>query len=197
MPTLATIKELQNRIVLYEDMSSYKQLYNLLFNGLHRFAYSLVKSNEVAEEIVSDVFIKVWQIRGRLNDIDNLKVYLYTITKNFSLNYITKVSKNPVVSLDLINMDSFVEINTPQDLCISSEMVNKIRQAILSLPPQCRLIFQLVKEEGLKYKEVSAVLNISVLTVRNQVAIASKKITEALPANLRTFIYTANAFSAS
>ncbi|CAN5479377.1 hypothetical protein BH10BAC2_BH10BAC2_22890 [soil metagenome] len=65
MLPLATIKELQNRIALYEDMSSYKQLYNLLFKGLHRFSYSLVKSKEVAEEIVSDVFIKVWQIRSQ------------------------------------------------------------------------------------------------------------------------------------
>ena len=148
MPTLATIKELQNRIVLYEDMNSYKQLYNLLFDGLHRFSYSLVKSKEVAEEIVSDVFIKVWQIRNRLNDVDNLKVYLYTVAKNFSLNYITKISKNPVISLDAIDVELFAEISTPQELCISSETVYKIRQVIQSLPPQCRLIFQLVKEDG-------------------------------------------------
>ncbi len=123
MPKLATIKELQNRIAFYEDMDAYKHLYYLLFDGLYRFSYSLVKSKETAEEIVSDVFIKVWQIRSKLNDINNLKVYLYTITKNFSLNYITKISKNPVVSLDTIDVESLVDIITPQELCISSEIL--------------------------------------------------------------------------
>lgn len=197
MPKLATIKELQNRIAFYEDMDAYKNLYYLLFDGLYRFSYSLVKSRETAEEIVSDVFVKVWQIRSKLNDINNLKVYLYTITKNFSLNYITKISKNPVVSLDTIDVESLVDIITPQELCISSEIINKIRQAIQNLPPQCRLIFQLVKDDGLKYKEAAVVLNISVLTVRNQMAIATKKIAQALPAKFQSVTYTTNSFSVS
>jgi len=197
MPKLATIKELQNRIAFYEDMDAYKHLYYLLFDGLYRFSYSLVKSKETAEEIVSDVFIKVWQIRSKLNDINNLKVYLYTITKNFSLNYITKISKNPVVSLDTIDVESLVDIITPQELCISSEIINKIRQAIQNLPPQCRLIFKLVKDDGLKYKEAAVVLNISVVTVRNQMAIATKKIAQALPAKFQSVIYTTNSFSVS
>ncbi|HEY6899983.1 MAG TPA: sigma factor, partial [Puia sp.] len=82
----ASIWEIQQRIAFYEDMKAYTQLYELLSGGLLRFSYSLVKSHETAEEIVSDVFIKVWQIRDKLLEIENLTVYLYTIAKNFSLN---------------------------------------------------------------------------------------------------------------
>lgn len=166
-------------------MKAYNQLYTMLSDGLYRFAYSLVKSGEVAEEIVSDVFIKVWQIRGKLTEIANLRVYLYTVAKNFSLNYISRNYKNTVVSLDAIDIEAVIEINSPADMCISADLVSQIRRVIQQLPPQCKLVFQMVREEGLKYKEVAAILEISPLTVRNQLAIAVRKIGETLPAYLQ------------
>ncbi|HEX9509203.1 MAG TPA: RNA polymerase sigma-70 factor [Puia sp.] len=170
------IKELQQRIALYEDMKAYKLLYDLLFKGLHSFSYAFVKSSEAAEEIVSDVFIKLWQIRNELTAIDNLKVYLFIIAKHFSLNYITKHHKNPIVSLEEMEAETMIEIGDPEEICISADTFDQIREAVRQLPPQCRIIFQLVKEEGLKYKEVAAILHISILTVRNQVGIATRKI---------------------
>jgi len=178
-------------------MKAYKELYDLLFNGLHRFSFSIVKSKEVAEEIVSDVFIKIWQIRHRLPEIENLRVYLYTITKNFSINYIHRNYKNTSVSLDDMDIEPVIELGTPEELCISAEMVNKIRRAIQQLPPQCRAIFQLVKEDGMKYREVADVLNISVFTVRNQVAIAVRKLGEVFPSYVQSNNELMNRFSAS
>jgi RNA polymerase sigma-70 factor (family 1) len=182
MGNTAVIWEIQQRIALNEDIKAYNQLYDLLSGGLFRFSRSMVKSNEIAEEIVSDVFVKLWQIRTRLMDIENLKVYLYTIAKNFSLNYLKKKYKGIVVNLDSIDVEA--AISGPEEMCISADLVNQIRQVIQGLPPQCKLIFQLVKEEGLKYKEVADILDISPLTVRNQLAIAIRKIGEALPAYL-------------
>jgi len=172
----AKIRELQQRIALYEDMKAYQLLYEMLFKGIHGFSYAFVKSSEVAEEIVSDVFIKLWQIRNELMAIENLKVYLFIIAKHFSLNYITKHHKNPIVSLDEMEADTLIELGDPEEICISSDTLENIREAVRQLPPQCRLVFQLVKEEGLKYKEVAAILHISILTVRNQVTIATRKI---------------------
>jgi RNA polymerase sigma-70 factor (family 1) len=193
----ATIQELQKRIALYEDSKAYKELYDLLFDGLHRFSFSFVKSNEAAEEIVSDVYIKIWQIRGRLTEIDNLKVYMYTITKNFSLNYIARNYKNPATSLDNIEVEAVVGISNPEELCISAETIKVIKEVIRELPPQCKLVFQLVKEDGLSYKDAAAVLNLSVLTVRNQLAIAIRKIAAALPAYMLSSVKELNKFSAS
>jgi RNA polymerase sigma-70 factor (family 1) len=178
------IKEWQQRIALYEDMKAYGQLYDHMFDGLHRFCYAFVKSSEVAEEIVSDVFIKLWQIRNRLHEVANLKVYLYAIARNLSLNYINRHYKSPSISLDDIEPETMIEVGDPEELCISADTVEAIRAVIRQLPPQCRVIFQLVKEEGMKYKEVADVLHISPLTARNQVAIATKKILELLPAYL-------------
>ena len=178
------IRELQQKIALYEDMKAYEQLYGLLAEGLQRFSMAFVKSREAAEEIVSDVFIKLWQIRGRLTEIENLKVYLYTIARNFSYNYLTRNYKRVVLSLDDADPEVFISIDDPEALCVSADAVEKIRQAIRQLPPQCRMIFILVKEEGMRYKEVAEVLHVSVLTVRNQVAIATRKIAGMLPAGV-------------
>ncbi|GAA0552777.1 RNA polymerase sigma-70 factor [Chitinophaga japonensis] len=191
------IKELQLRIALYEDVKAYSELYLLLFNGLHRFSYSVVRSREAAEEIVSDAFIKLWQVRGGLEKVDNLKVYLYVITKNLSLNYHARTAKKQLVQLDQIDVETIIEVKSPEDIYISNEIINKVRQAVCQLPPQCRIIFQLVKEDGLKYKEVAGILNLSVLTVRNQLAIAIKKISEALPLQYRSLLHFHDRFSTS
>ena len=179
MDQLTAISDLQQRIALYEDMKAYKRLYELLAEGLYRFSYSLVRSAEVAEEIVSDVFIKIWQMRSRLSEIDNLRVYLYTIARNCSLNYLERNADSRVIGLENLDSSAFVDSSSPADLCISADLAAQMRRIVQQLPPQCRLIFQLVREEGLRYKEVAAILEISPYTVRNQLAIAIQKIGEA------------------
>ena len=183
-------------------MKAYKELYFLMFDGLYQFSYSFVKSKEPAQEIVSDVFIKLWRIRGQLNEIENLKLYLFGITKNLSLNYLARDSRKFPASIDVrkegqIEFESLIEFETPEDLYISKETVQNVLQAIRELPAQCQLIFSLVRVEGLKYKEVASLLNISVFTVRNQVAIATKKIEEALPQKHKFHIRFHDRFSNS
>lgn len=175
------IRDLQRRVELFEDMEAYKELYRHYFDGLHRFAASFVKSSEVAEEIVSDVFIKIWQIRGRLTEIENLRVYLFTIARNFSINYIQRTQKNPPLQLDAMDIEPQVEFGSPEDLFMSAELRQRIQTLVRELPPQCRIIFQLVKEEGLSYKEAAEILQVSPLTVRNQLSIAIRRIAAALP----------------
>lgn len=185
---LAQIPELQKKIALYDDMKAYKELCHLFFHPLNRTAFAFIRSKESAEEIVSDVFIKLWQMRARIAEIDNLRVYLYTVTKNLCLKYITRQYKNPVTSLDAISFETSIAFGTPEELCISADIVKRIQAAINELPPRCKIILQLVKEDGLRYKEVAAILHISELTVRNQLAIAVKKLGEVLPAYLSTSI---------
>ncbi|WP_133176722.1 RNA polymerase sigma factor [Terrimonas sp.] len=191
MDQLACIPELQQKIALYDDMKAYRNLCDLFYNRLYRTAFTFIKSKESAEEIVSDVFIKVWQMRVKLAEIENLSVYLYTVTKNLCLKYITRQYKNPVINLDEIAFETTIDFKTPEEICISSDITKKIREALNELPPKCRLILQLVKEDGLRYKEVAAILNISELTVRNQLAIAVKKLGKVLPVYLESYDHIA------
>jgi RNA polymerase sigma-70 factor (ECF subfamily) len=183
MSEKSIIADLQQKIALYEDMNAYKQLYELLNERLFWFIYSFVKSREAAEELVSDVFIKLWKIRDELPSIRNLQVFLYVIARNYSLNYIIKEYKYPHVSLDEIQLDVTTSIN-PEELYISTEMSGKINKAISELPAQCRLIFRMVREDGLKHREVADILNLSKTTIRNQLVIAVRKIAQAMQPHL-------------
>jgi len=110
-----------------------------------------------------------------------LRVYLYIATKNTSLSYLSKKAKDNLVEpFDNINIDLYKSSITPEELMITAEMYRKIQQQVEALPPRCKMIFKLVREDGLKYKEVSDILNISVNTIDVQIAIAIKKIAVAL-----------------
>jgi len=176
MITASSIQNLQYRIARLDDQQAYKELFTSLYSYLFRFAKTLVKSKESAEEIVSDVFIKVWERRKELEKIENLKVYLYVATRNIAYNYLDKQRRNPTNSIDDFEAEFTSIYFDPEQLLITADMLAFIQKAIDQLPPKCRMIFKLAKEDGLKYKEVAEVLNISVKTVENQLAIALQKI---------------------
>jgi len=171
---------LQVRIAQLEDQKAYEELYVSLYKYLYNFAWSFVKSKQLAEEIVSDVFIKVWQKRTTLESINNFKVYLYVATKNISLNYLGKSKTFSVSDIQDFSTELISTYSDPEQLLITSDMMELINSAIAQLPSRCRLIFQLVKEDKMKYREVAEVLQLSCKTVENQVAIAVRKIGNAV-----------------
>lgn len=174
----ATIQMLAGRVAT-GDEQAYRELFRLFYRPLGKFAATIVKSAEQAEEIASDVFVNVWKNRERLLEVGNLKVYLYVATKNIALNYLSK-QKLQVFDLDTFSVDMTLADNTPEQLMISCEMARKMTDAINKLPPRCKIIYKLIREDGLKYKEVASILNISVNTIDVQMSIACKRISESL-----------------
>jgi len=174
------IKKLHLKITENNDNHAFAQLYMAYFHNLQKFANSIIKNRELAEEIVSDVFIKIWQNRASHAKIDNLKLYLYISTKNTALNYLSRHFRKKIISLDEMSLNIPAVSYNPENLMITSEAIKKIEFAIQNLPLRCRLIFKLAKEDGLKYNEIAKLLNISVNTIDNQMAIALKKISSAI-----------------
>jgi RNA polymerase sigma factor (sigma-70 family) len=109
-----------------------------------------------------------------------LNTYLYVSIKNLSLNYIRNEAKHRHLDIDsLYNECSYISID-PESLLITKEQASDLNALINKLPVRCKMIFKLVKIDGLRYKEVATLLNISVKTVENQLIIAIKKIAETL-----------------
>ncbi len=177
---LQYIYELQQRIAEYEDAVAYKKLFLLFFLPLNSFSYSIIKSNESAEEVVSDVFIEIWARRKQLMEIENLKMYLYTSVRNASLRQMQKIQKTKTLSLDDLDITFASADLNAADSIISKELVSKIETTIEQLPPQCKIIYKLAKEDRLKYKDIGELLSISVKTIDNQIATALKKIASVL-----------------
>ena len=177
------IVELQRRIALYDDEPAYKEVFFTYYTPLLRFAQTFVNDRQSADEIVSDVMMKIWEKRRDLPSITNLRVYLYVSTKNNALNYLSRQKKAELISIEHLNLDFPSNALNPEQLMITAEMVRRINNAINSLPPRCKLVFKLVKEDGLPYREVADILDISIKTIDSQLAIALRKISEAI--NLR------------
>jgi RNA polymerase sigma-70 factor (family 1) len=176
MPENDHIKGLLSAIALNNDQAAYKELFLLLHSRLKQFAYAILKSGEEAEELVSDIFVRIWQKKDQLTSIESPLIYFYTTAKNLAL---TRLNKQKRQASQLCG-DWLVQMNSicfdPEQLMITEEMVRQIKKAVNDLPPRCRLIFKLIKEDGLKYKETASLLNLSVKTVEAQMAIALRRI---------------------
>lgn len=174
------INDLLEAISSRDCEKSYKVLFVSLHENLYRFAFGILKSTEDAEEVVSDLFINLWVKRKNLKRLDNPKLYLLIGTKNFALNRL-KLNKRKV-SLQIDDFSTHLEsvFFNPEELAISSELTQRIMESVNGLPPKCKIIFKLIKEEGLKYQEVAELLDLSVKTVESQMAIALRRIRQCL-----------------
>ncbi|MBL7707735.1 MAG: RNA polymerase sigma-70 factor [Chitinophagaceae bacterium] len=181
------IKRLLTAIALNNnDQAAYKELFLLLHSRLKQFAYSILKSGEEAEELVSDLFIRIWEKRDQLATIESPLLYFYTTAKNLAFNRIAKLKRQQ----NLAPEEWLVQLNSiyfdPEQLMMTEEMMRQIRQAVNDLPPRCRIIFKLVKEDGLKYREVAELLQLSVKTVEAQMAIALRRIGKGMHLDIKT-----------
>ncbi len=179
--TASDCKQLIQRIALHDDIAAYKQLFTGYHSALIHFSHSIINSKESAEEVVSDVFMKIWNLRHSLLNVENTHLYIYVVTKNLSINRLQKNKREAFSFID----DSVVQLESvyfdPEQLMITAQMHERLTAAIAALPPKCRLIFKLVKEDGLKYKDVAELLQLSVKTVEAQMSIALKRIAASIP----------------
>lgn len=174
------LDQLIRRIALYDDSAAYKELFVCYHTKLINFSALITRSRESAEEVVSDVFLKLWNNRTTLTRVENIHLYIYIITKNLSINHWLKQKKEQTFSLDEMVIEFKSIYLDPEQLMITSEMYRRIRRAIQLLPPKCQLIFKLIKEDGLKHREVAELLGLSLKTVENQMTIALRKIGQSI-----------------
>jgi RNA polymerase sigma-70 factor (family 1) len=179
------IYQLQHAVALARDQEVYKTLFKYFHKPLIRFATSIVKSKEAAEEIYSDIMLKVWDLGPALINIDNLKIYLFISVKNAALNYLAKYYKLKIVDIETIDLE-LQHVKTPEEDLLSSEFQGHMVQAIKSLPAKSQLVYKLIKEEGFSYKQVADVLDISVNTVEGHMSTALKKLSASLTIYLRS-----------
>lgn len=184
------IKQLLYAISVNDDLSAYKELFILLHFRLKQFAYSILKSKEESEELVSDIFIGIWEKRSQLISIETPLLYFYTSVKNHAFNRLKKQKKAKLPNHDdwLIQCQSIYL--DPEQLMMTDEMIRQIKKAVNDLPPRCKLIFKLIKEDGLKYREVAELLHLSIKTIEAQMAIALRRIGRCMHLELKDTPYS-------
>ena len=167
---------LWNKICLESDINAFEQLYRFLYSRLIRFSVYYVGDKQAAEDLVTEVFVKCWENRTSGTTVLNPESYFFIAVKNQSLKHLKK--KSSVTFIDLADVDEDVSATaqTPQYLLETKELHKQLNLAIESLAPQAREVFRLIKEGGMKYKEVAELLNISPRTVQTQLFRAIAKL---------------------
>lgn len=162
------------------DSGAFSRFYDLLYPTVYKFSRYFAKSNDVCEEIVSDVFYSLWQKRKSLQELDNIESYIYTMVKNQAIKHKSSRMKYQGEPLELLPGEFFIETTTPEHTLMNKELGDLLGKAINELPERCKLIFLMSREQSLKHKEIAEILSISEHTVHAQLTIASKKISEFL-----------------
>ena len=180
-----SVKYLQERIAFGRDEVAYRELFLTFYKGLFRLALEVVKCRESSEEVVSDVMMKIWTMNGKLAEIDNLKVYLYKATLHTAINQKQKNNRylaGQVQNWDMEIIDQIPSALTsnPEEKLIRNEWSDEVKAAVESLPPKCRLAYKLIRENGLTYKEVAGIMDISENTVDRHLNTAIHKLVDAL-----------------
>lgn len=165
-------------LIAQSNQKKFRQLMELTSDELLHFAMGFLRDKEVAEEIVSDVYVKIWNNRKEITKIQNLKSYLFICVKNGCLSHLRKMRNDKIVLLEEYKDFHFLPIDGPENEYIDKEVIQEIHSAIDSLPPKCKLAFTLAKINGLKHKEIAEVMEVSEKTVNNHLVSAVKKITE-------------------
>ncbi len=174
------------------DERAFEQLFKRHFKDLHSYACSMVRDEAVAEGIVQNVFLKLWERSERLNEQQATAPYLYRSVHNESLNHLKHKKVRQAYDAYALKQQVYEKSSATSKIQLS-ELQQKISVALNDLPQQCRTIFQMSRFREMKYQEIADELGISVKTVEAQMGKALKvmriKLADYLPMLIITILY--------
>ena len=160
------------------DSKELESLFHNHYNGLCRYAFTIVKEQAEAEDVIQGLFIKLWEKRKELDVLNNAKAYLYRSAHNESLNAVKRIKRRAISSSDKeIQLSETIDASS---IMIGDELQERIEQSLETLPEKCQEVFPLSRYEQLSYKEIAAQLSISVKTVENHMGKALRLMREGL-----------------
>ena len=166
-------------LVATGNREAFTKIYATHLNNLYRYVFLFTKSKEESEEILQDLFIKIWENREKLAEVDSFKNYIFRIAKNKMLDNIRHLQTRQRVFAEIKRTKDIAEFTTT-DHCVYREYYQVVQQAIEKLPPKRKLIFRLNIENGLSPDEIAHKLSISKSVVQKQTYKASHFVREYL-----------------
>lgn len=175
------------RRLIAGDEVAFAGVYDFHSEQVYQLAFRFLKDMAWSEEIVQDVFLKLWLNREGLDEQGNIWIYLYVITKRLCLNKLREVRKSAVLFEQLVrNME--IAGNLSEEQLMADELERHAQRLISSLPKQQQLIFKLSREEGLTHNEIAQKLGLSPNTVKNHMVQALKTLKSTLQQSGYTYV---------
>lgn len=157
------------------DEYAFAKLFAHHQNKIYAVALKLTRSTTISEEIVADVFYKIWSRRATLVEIQNFRAYLFTITRNHIYKTLKQIAKNAQI-VELSENKQTIAPDKTEDYVLDKEYTSILNEAITRLPKQQKEVYSLIKEHGLKREEAASVLNLKPETIKFHLAEAMKNI---------------------
>ena len=174
---LEELNELARKIKV-SNAEAFKSVFELYHEGIFNFIHYKLGNVEAAEDIVQDVFIKLWENRHHLKEDRSLKAYLFTIANNLALNYIRHSKVVLKFQQELGREPSLQE--SPHSSLEKKEFHEKLLACIAALPEKPRSVFMMSRMEQLSYQEIAERLDISIKTVESHIGNALKTLRQSL-----------------
>lgn len=176
------------RCLIAGEETAFRTVYEAYSEQVYRLAFRFLKDSAWSEELVQDVFLKLWLNREGLDEKGNIWVYLYVMTKRLCLNRLREIRKSSALFERLMqNMDAPTDIGAEVRL-ETAELEQHAQLLIATLPKQQRLIFTLSREEGLSHHEIAQKLGLSPNTVKNHMVQALKTLRNSLQRSGYTYL---------
>lgn len=171
---LYTEKDLLQAVV-QGDKDAFTRLFNNYRDKIYSISYELTGSSAIAEEIVQDVFLKIWLKRSALSDVTHFSAYLFTSTRNFVFTALKRIALRREVETNA-SQGAPAFYDDSENRLLQKEYTAVLASAIQRLPPQQRQVYQLAREQGCKREEIATRLNLSPETVKSHLAQALRSI---------------------
>lgn len=189
--TETSVHDQSTQPIRISDELEFERIFRQYHQLLCRYAFSIVKDAEHAEEMVQEVFLKIWEKKDSLEFSVSLKSYLYRAVHNSCLNLIDKKKKE--VRMDDVTLKIVHPTATAEEKVQHKELDQAIAAALEKLPAECRKVFEMSRFGEMKYREIADTLGISVKTVENQMGkalrIMREQLSDYLPILFPLFFY--------
>ena len=184
--TLQQEKEILLRL-LQGDELAFEKIYRLYSPGLYGKLLKLLKSVPQTEEILQDVFLKIWEYRASIDPEKSFRAFLFKIAENKAYDFFRKAARDKKMEAELIAL-STLNYMALEEFVADDEKSVLLENAINKLPPQRQQVFRLCKLEGKSYREVSELLGISLSTISDHIVKATKSVRDHLESSNRALL---------
>lgn len=180
--------DLHNEKNLLEQISkgnepAFEILFSKYYDRLYSYIFDFIKSRQITEEIVMDVFLKIWTGRDIIPQITKFDSFLFRVGHNKAVDFLRSVAKDPKFQDLLWDQIQFSNNDQTDSAIIMQEFENKIREAVSLLSPQRKKVYQLSREEDLTHDQIAVRLHLSKPTINNHIVAAQKFIRDYLSKN--------------
>lgn len=167
---------------------AFATLFHTYKNKLYGYLYRITESNEITEDIIQEIFLKLWKDKSELIKITQFDAYLFKMAKNQTINAFKNAARQSLLLAEYFeNQD--IEVNSTENMIQFDETQKLLKEIVESLPPQQKLIFKLSREQYLKHEEIAEMLNLSPSTVKNHIIQALSTIKHKLKYQAAIYIF--------